>query len=1178
MPSLPYSRGRLPSPCICISAALLMVWAAVLPAAETTLEISFTPEQLQARNVERSGVVAGQQGPVFETVVDAAGEKTEGTMASAQTAPLSPGLYEAAITFDAELFPDYPTLPFAMPSWLSIGGTRAAGGQPPVNRPVWLHDIATSTQPLTRVVPFEVTGAPSAYRISLDWRTHHRVPGLGKAAARVHGITVRRIDTGCFIRSVLTDKVITAPGGSAIAVCEIVNVGEQPWQGTLDLTLLSGIEDRRSVGTVEVVVPAGEATTLRQEFDVGLQLFGRGLVATLADASGPIHTRDTAFAVADHFWDVALGTTGGGIVANSGMYGDRGPALVKEQVAHMRARYSNWFEKTFWAPDDWGNLMPTEPEWASGQAARQEHAGYLKQHISAARDQGIRVISYGKGMAGGPSAYELLRKKPEFFVRNERTGRWGANADLWDLDHWSDFTVRAKEPKKFTTSWHRIPPDLARLDALDHGIDQLIASARRFGFDGVRFDGHFSAVDDVVSTFNMRRLKERVWREHPDYLFGFNFCAPLDYADPFPHEVREGLAGGGMWMNEAVGQWSRKGSGNFTSWRDYATQELASSRRIQAAGGTYHLIHRLPAERTEQQRYYKFVISVLAGAHPCYGDHEFAPGATNWGRFLTRFGGLFWHPRRAAVDPAVVGFEAIGLPADVAWQTWPQTVPVAADREWLVVPFLRYPATDEIAKTDAYPAPATGGRLAVKATALRSRVKQAWWIEPDAEPVPLKMDGDGTLALPPIAPFGVVVLELEGCPGFAPVARPRFTEPVSDAAVAKSRAGGGRIVVVDPLRPELNAAADDRVQTVESEQVSWSAKMIAFDDAKASGGKAAGGDRTLGTSVCAAYFPNLPPGSYRVTLRARTTHPFPDGGMVTIYEQFRLPDGKLLPREGSKLGQPLRPGDLDREYREIVVKQPYEHFGLGFGTVFVHFPVPVDAPPDARFLLDWVRIERLEDYTDAVIAKKMQIRTADVAAGPRQQVLWLRGLYDDLYALDKAIESGLPGAMVTRRYQRELPQAAADLAPFGTIILTNVPVDQMGVVMRKAYADWTRAGGHLVVLGGDYALGQGLMKGTFLEAVLPCGLTVNADVARLPEGSGIDGLGRVFFAHAVKPESDATVLASAGEMSMLLTRPIGKGRCTVFAGTVLGGDGDDAAAFWNAAGWPALLGRAIAGE
>jgi hypothetical protein len=49
-------------------------------------------------------------------------------------------------------------------------------------------------------------------------------------------------------------------------------------------------------------------------------------------------------------------------------------------------------------------------------------------------------------------------------------------------------------------------------------------------------------------------------------------------------------------------------------------------------------------------------------------------------------------------------------------------------------------------------------------------------------------------------------------------------------------------------------------------------------------------------------------------------------------------------------------------------------------------------------------------------------------------------------------------------------------------------------------------------------------------------------------------------------------------MPLLLTWPVGKGRCTVFAGTPLGGERDDAAALWIADGWPALLGEVLAGE
>jgi len=223
-------------------AAVVAVLMAFQPATSTADEFTFPPAVMQARNVARSGVVDGPQGPIFESVVDATGEKIEGTMAAAQTAPLSPGLYEAAITFEAELFSGYPTTSFDMPAWLSVGVTRVAGGQPPARRPVWLHDLAGRNEPLTLTVLFEVSGQPSAYSVGLNWWTRHQVPGLDTATARVHRIAVRRIDAGCFIRSLRTEKVVTAPGTQAAAICEIVNVGKEPWQGTLDLVLISGID------------------------------------------------------------------------------------------------------------------------------------------------------------------------------------------------------------------------------------------------------------------------------------------------------------------------------------------------------------------------------------------------------------------------------------------------------------------------------------------------------------------------------------------------------------------------------------------------------------------------------------------------------------------------------------------------------------------------------------------------------------------------------------------------------------------------------------------------------------------------------------------------------------------------------------------------------------------------
>jgi uncharacterized membrane protein len=159
---------------------------------------------------------------------------------------------------------------------------------------------------------------------------------------------------------------------------------------------------------------------------------------------------------------------------------------------------------------------------------------------------------------------------------------------------------------------------------------------------------------------------------------------------------------------------------------------------------------------------------------------------------------------------------------------------------------------------------------------------------------------------------------------------------------------------------------------------------------------------------------------------------------------------------------------------------------------------------------------------------------------------------------------------------------ADQLAKYGTIIMPNVPVDKMSLKDRKAYSDWTMAGGHLVILGGDYSLGQGMMRNTFFEDVLPCRLLRNDDVAKMPEHSAVKSMesknkdrNRIYYAHVTEAKPDAEISAKTGEIPLLMTRKAGKGRCTVFAGTVLGAAKDDPEAFWNGKAWVEMLAKII---
>lgn len=999
------------------------------------------------------------------------------------------------------------------------------------------------------------------------------------------------------IQHLQMQKLFYPPGATATVEFTLRNSGDAPWEGALVITHTTGLADAAVLERRQLILPAKTERRESYKFPVGFAEFGHEVGVQLRQGEAVVAEAADVFAVAINFWDVALGTQLGGFLHNTGMYGDKSPKLIAEKLALMRRHYSNWMEFTFWAPDDWGDLTPEREEWISGQAARWSNARWIKQMIDSAHGHGMKAITYGKGIGGGPEGYELLRQKPDWFLR-QASGVWGANVDLWDFEHWNDPQVRIfKQYKDFTTSWHKTTPDLAKREVLDHGIDELIESTRHFGWDGVRFDGQFSAVDDVVSTRNMRRLKERVWAAFPDYLFGFNMCSIFDRGMTIPHEEREAMAGGGLWMQEAIGDGFRYlASVGYKTWRHYAEHEWEAARKVRELGGSYHYIYRLPSDKGPVA-YYKFAIGAMNGAHPCYGAHELAPGE-NWGRFLTRYGALFWHTRLTPLDPEALGLRVEGGGKQLLWRHWVRSIPWQADQELLALPFLCLPETETIAATTNYPAAVTGVRVTIPSR-LRSRVRSVWWLAPDAAPRQLPVTGQdgrelfwferlwgapGRVALPPLNRLGVLAFSLDGCPAYRPVNRPRFTEPVDEQALARSLASGQRKVVVDPLRPELNSGSADPYPAVTKSyaaQVSWSMSRTVMDDPEAETGRAAGADKSFPSCVTGGYFFDILPGNYRITARVRCLPASPTGKIsVTIYENMKVGKG-YAKREGSGRGAPTTFDNADGKYKEVVLTENYEHHGLGFCAVFLGPSGGIDAKAggDPKFLLDWVKAERLETYTDPQLAAKAGLPApADITVGPADQVLWIRGLFDPLYRLEPALKAAFPQGRIEPVYQRHFTATPETLAPYGTLVLPNVPVGQFGLAGRKALQDWTRAGGHLVVLGGQLSLGQGGMKGTFLEDILPCRLLQPDDVLKLaqplPLAAAAGAAGTtdlLYYVHQVEAKPGATVTAWCGERPLILTGPAGKGRCTVFAGTMLGAPQEQPQAFWNGPRWQEYL-------
>jgi uncharacterized membrane protein len=160
----------------------------------------------------------------------------------------------------------------------------------------------------------------------------------------------------------------------------------------------------------------------------------------------------------------------------------------------------------------------------------------------------------------------------------------------------------------------------------------------------------------------------------------------------------------------------------------------------------------------------------------------------------------------------------------------------------------------------------------------------------------------------------------------------------------------------------------------------------------------------------------------------------------------------------------------------------------------------------------------------------------------------------------------------------DLPKEHRSLYAFDCVVLANFDCSFTSWRQRRMLRDFVADGGRLVVLGGIATLGQGGMKNTYLEDMLPVKLAGSREVvpcrprARLMiERQGAREAGIVLWRHDLPPRDGAEVLATAGGRPVALRRRFGKGVVCVFTGTTLGDDRARPGAFWRTRGWSELL-------
>ena len=1176
----------------CAAAALLL--AAGVEAREPAYTVPVEDMRL-AKGATRQ---AGLGGPYMEV----APNHTKMRVASAQLAGVAPGQYEAVFRAAAPDFSGstaYVQFITYCKSPQFRRTKRVKGTYAPRDGSPFEAGFTFTAEKTVRLA-FEIDVLNNQYK---QKKGSTEKPPID--TFKLWRIELYRVDKGILVQRVRSDKVYYKPGERGTLSCEVQNVTAKSIGATVEFAVRHQIAHVGSATSRRVELAPGGKRELSFEFATDDVRFGCEASVEVRAGAELLARGGDFFSVHDEFWAVGLGGTTR-ITGHSGLT-NLTPESIERNIEELRGQYVNWWEKIFWPPDDWGDMTPETENWMSGQSARWESATNIKTFVHALKPHGIKSITYGKHVAMGPAGWEMVRRKPEWFYHNtsyQPKGRFHTE----DLYTWNDLAYHSTKDKLDHKTFHGVfwivSPDLRQERVVMHGINEMIESSKRFGWDGVRFDGHWTAGNDALSTHNMRLLKTHLRDHNPEYLFGFNYSWSYGHHTShmnnrgmvsMDHEYAESMAGGGMHMQEAIGHFGYAAAQKYSKWSDYAKKEVAACRGVNTEGGHYYFIYRLPKNTVD--KLYKFVLGTAAGAHPCYGAQNQAPGAASWPRFMTRWSAILFD-KHARTMTSGVDVEA-GSGRELWWKEWTRERVADARTRHVIVHLINPPLKDSL-KDTSDPLPPAIENVSVRVDVPSGqRLKRVVALDPRAgwdaiELSPRRRGRSASVAAGDVSVWRIVVFEFGGR-FTVPRAEPLLTRAPDPAEVEAGRRSSAGPVGVDPMRPEVSSTIKGKVKIVETDKSYNSVGALGTDDGDALNGVAQWRSTNVKSRMIGkSWATSLKPGRYIAHLR------------------IKIEDDGATPATHSVYMRLLFHGVWDRKVR--LGSDPAKYKGdqlLKVDGKYHYYPIPiempkvgspsflggasVDRPGSSRLYLDHIAFETIELYTDTKLSENDNAKPPAGRPGgaPGLDVFLAKGWTWDTYRLDDAFPEKGGAARVGGVWARgaspvKFPQKHDGLWDYDVVVLANVGAQGLNYEGRRALKDFVEAGGGLVILGGVYTLGNGSFANTFLADMMPVRLH-DKDVIRpdsplaLAPVSNTRLIDRttarrmredrpsLYWLHELMPAPGATVHVTAGRYPVLVTRAEGKGRVAVFAGTVLGEKRGDETPFWEWDGWRGVL-------
>lgn len=430
-------------------------------------------------------------------------------------------------------------------------------------------------------------------------------------------------------------------------------------------------------------------------------------------------------------------------------------------------------------PGDSFYIAPKEPIWIDAQAVLLMSKREMQKAVSGLKRYGIGCHFYLADLAIGLPAVQILKEHPDWFVYSSDTSdneQWYNTTEavrqqeFWDNFDWKKFHEIADSDsptwRNTPENWSRyvnytislakevrnlgcvgfFTPNFTLPEVVDYVADQIIASTKMFGWDGLRWDCGNVVTGLVWGTYkpwldfygrplnktpeemieqtveNLKRLKARVRKEFPNFVFGTNFGS-WEEVTKYP-KLTEELCRDGGWMLNEISQWYNSPTSPYHYWDKYYEVHSNTGELVTSLEGHYNPFACNVWKYSADRLYGTIFILVTKGKpHVIFYNSRMPAGS--YQQFGIRFGRFLFDTNLRRIDNPneIISIES----SSKLW--WEKSVQRLTQdkKEYLIVHLINPPITSEIETdpTSRLPEPANNSIVSVKIPKGKTKVK-AW--------------------------------------------------------------------------------------------------------------------------------------------------------------------------------------------------------------------------------------------------------------------------------------------------------------------------------------------------------------------------------------------------------------------------------------------------------------------